>query len=296
MPIRINLLAEEQAAEEMRRRDPIKRTIFVGIALVVLMVAWIAVTQMNVRAARQELAGQDARLRQLDDASKQVRANQLETGQIDGQIGALEKYSTNRFFVATLLDAIQQISVDNLRLVDIRSEQKYAAGDANKFFTTNVTVKYTPPAPWWKFWAGPVQSTPVLTLISNSFASFTNKPPFTTNVVEYAVKITPTSTNTSAKQITAKVEFSNVPWAMEAVVIEIRGRDYGTPPGPGIDEYARRLGSLPFFKELLDPTEGLRMERPPQPQPDPQDPVNPNIMFVPFMIELRFKERVFTNE
>ena len=30
MPIRINLLAEAKAAEELRRHDPVKRVIFVG--------------------------------------------------------------------------------------------------------------------------------------------------------------------------------------------------------------------------------------------------------------------------
>ena len=63
MPIRINLLAEEQAAEEMRRRDPIKRALFAGAALAVLMLGWIGLTQMNVMAARRELADNVARLK-----------------------------------------------------------------------------------------------------------------------------------------------------------------------------------------------------------------------------------------
>lgn len=296
MPIRINLLAEEQAAEEMRRRDPIKRTIFVGIALVVLMVAWIAVTQMNVRAARAELAGHDARLRQLDEASKQVKANQLQAAEIDSQLKSLERYSTNRFFWGTFLDSVQQIAVDNIRLVDIRGEQKYAGGDINKFFTTNVTVKYTPPPPWWKFWAGPAQGPAVATLISNTFSTFTNSLPFSTNVLEYSAKITPASTNAAQSQITAKAEFTSVPWAMEEITVEIRGRDYGSQQGAAIDEYQRRLAALPFFKELLDPAAGLTMNRATQPQPDPQDPVNPNQLFVPFTIALKFKDRVLTNE
>ena len=40
MPIHINLLAEAQAAEELRRRDPVKRAIFIGISLVIVALMW----------------------------------------------------------------------------------------------------------------------------------------------------------------------------------------------------------------------------------------------------------------
>lgn len=296
MPIRINLLAEEQAAEEMRRRDPVKRTIYVGIALVVLMLAWIAVTQMNVRAARQELAGHDTRLRQLDEQSKLVRANQLQTAEIESQVQSLERYSSNRFFWGTVLDAVQHISVDNLRLVEIRGEQQYTTGDVNIFFTTNLTLAYKAPPSWWRFWAGNAAGPSILTLASNTFETFTNRPPFTTNVLKYSVKVTPTRTNASAGNVLAKTEFSSVPWAKEQVSISLLGRDYGTPHGAAIDEYARRVQNSPFFKDILDPVAGLRMERPPQARADPQDPQNPNALFVPFTIELKLKERVLSND
>jgi hypothetical protein len=297
MPIRINLLAEEQAAEEMRRRDPIKRALYLGVALLILMIAWIAVTQMNVRAARSELAGHEVRLTQLDELSKQVRANQLLAGEADSKVQALEKYSTNRHFWGSLLDAVQHTSVGNVRLMEIRSEQKYSSGGVNKFFTTNMTVKYTPPVPWWKFWGRSGQAIPVSTLVSNKLNAITNSLPFTTNILDYKVSTTLSSTNLIQNLVNVSVEFSNVPWAMEEIVVELRGRDYGSPHGAAIDEFALRINQSPYFKELLEPGQGLRFtERPPQPRPDPQDPVNPNALFVPFTIELSFKERIFTNE
>ena len=39
MPIRINLLAEMQALEDQRRRDPVKRVFLTGIVLVSMMLA-----------------------------------------------------------------------------------------------------------------------------------------------------------------------------------------------------------------------------------------------------------------
>ena len=297
MPIRINLLAEEQAAEEMRKRDPIKRTLLIGAALVVLMFAWIAVTQLNVSAARSELAGHDARFKQLDESSKTVKANQSLAAEIDGKLRSLEKYSTNRFFWGTLLDAVQQVSVENVRLTEIRADQKYVSGDVNKFFTTNITLQYTLPPAWWNFWAGPSQSPQVSTLVSNLLGTITNQLPFTTNAIEYKINTAISGTNLIAKQITAKVDFNNVPWALEGITVEIRGRDYGSPPGAAIDEFARRINSAPYFKEALEPGEGFRFtERPLQARPDPQDPVNPSALFVTFTMELRLKGRVFTNE
>jgi hypothetical protein len=297
MPIRINLLAEEQAAEEMRRRDPVKRAIFLGAALLVLMLGWIAVTQMTVAAKRSELAQSESRLKKVDEASRQVRSNQVALADAETKLRSLERYATNRFLWGTFLDQIQQTAVENVRIVEIRADQRYGAGDVNKFFTTNLNIKYTPPAPYWKFWAQGKASQPVLTLVSNSFSTFTNKPPFTTNLLDYTVKVALVSTNASEKQVVARADFSTVPWASERIVVEIRGRDYGTPPGAAIDELARRINSSPYFKHLLEPEEGFRFtERPPQPRPDPQDPVNPNALFVPFTIELTFKERTLTSE
>ena len=106
MPIRINLLAEEQAAEEMRRRDPIKRAIYAGAALVGLMIFWIGITQMSVIGARNELASVESQLKEVDDASRQVRNNQMMSSDFQMKIEALRRYSTNRFLWGTLLDQL----------------------------------------------------------------------------------------------------------------------------------------------------------------------------------------------
>jgi hypothetical protein len=297
MPIRINLLAEEQAAEEMRRRDPIKRAIFAGAALVVLMLGWIGITQMNVMAARRELADHTARLKKVEEASKDVRSNQVVVSDLQSKAKALEKYSNNRFFWGTLLDAIQQTTVDNVRLMEIKSDQKYAGSEPQKFFTTNVSVGFIPRPARWKFWASAPKQEPIAILASNALASVTNRAPFTTNLLSYSVNITPTSTNAVKQQVVAKVEFTNPAWAAEKTVVEIRGRDYGSPPGAAVDEFARRISNSPYFKDLLVPVEGFRFtERPPQPRPDPTDPVNPEALFVPFTIELTLKDRILTNE
>ena len=297
MPIRINLLAEEQAAEEMRRRDPIKRAVFAGAALAVLMLGWIGLTQMNVMAARRELADHVSRLKKVEDSSKEVRSDQMTVGDLQAKAKALDKYSRNRFFWGTLLDAVQQIMVDNVRLTEIRTEQKYYSSEPNKFLTTNVTVNFVSPPPRWKFWASAPSQPPVELLVSNALVTVTNKVPFTTNQLSYTLNIASLTTNVAAQQVDAKLEFTSPTWAAEKTVIEIRGRDYGNPPGIAIDEFARRINNSPYLKELLAPVEGFKFtERPTQPRPDPADPDNPDTLFVPFTIELTLKERILTDE
>ena len=297
MPIRINLLAEEQAAEEMRRRDPIKRAVFAGAALTALMLGWIGITQMNVMAARRELAGHTTRLKKIEDSSKEVRSNQMTVGEFQSKAKALDKYSNNRFFWGTLLDAVQQVGVENVRLMGISSDQKYGGSEKTVFFTTNLTVNFVPPPARWKFWASDPNQPSIDTLASNALSSVTNKAPFTTNLLAYTVSVSPVSTNASQKQVVAKVDFTHPAWAAEKTTVEIRGRDYGTPPGAAVDEFARRINNSPYFKALMVPVEGFRFtERPPQPRPDPADHANPDAMFVPFTIELTLKERILTNE
>lgn len=295
MPIRINLLAEQQAAEEMRRRDPIKRAIYAGAFLVVLMILWIAATQVKVSAARKELADYQQRLAKVEEASKEVRNDRSEIAIQASTIEDLDEYSTNRFFWGSFLNAVQHIALDKIRLVEISGRHKYVTNDVATLTATNLILKVTPPPPMWKFWASGEDSVPVDTLIERSLGSITNRGKFLTNLVPYKLKTTYLSTN--ANKVNTKLEFSTVPWASEQITVIIRGRDYGTPHGAAIDEFTRRMTAHELFKEWLDESEGFRFtERPPLPRTDPADPVNPGALFVPFTIECRFKKRVFTNE
>lgn len=297
MPIRINLLAEEQAAEELRRRDPIKRAIYVGAALAGVMVFWIGITQMSVMGARNELADYEYRFKKVDESSKQVQSNQAASLDFQARAKALHRYSTNRFLWGSLLDALQFTSVDQVRLTEIRTEQSYGGGEPNKFFTADVPVQYVPPPPWWKLWASVSAQAPVATLAQNSLGGITNKAPFLTNNLAYTIKVTPASTNAELQQIVTKVEFTNPAYSRERTTIEIRGRDYSTPHGAAIDEFAKRITTSPYFKDLLVPVEGFKFtERPPQARTDPSDPENPEALFVPFTIELTLKNRIFGNE
>jgi hypothetical protein len=55
MPIKINLLAEAQIAEDLRRSDPVKRAIFIGALLVALALVWSSSLQLEAMIAKSEL-------------------------------------------------------------------------------------------------------------------------------------------------------------------------------------------------------------------------------------------------
>lgn len=298
MPIRINLLAEHLEAEEMKRRDPIKRAVAIGVLATILMLAWIGLTQMKVSAARAEMIQNTNKLAKLEEDSKIVKTNQAFLIESERKINSLRRYATNRFYWGTFLDALQQVSVENIRLMDVRSEQRYITNDAIKLLTTNITVPFTPPPASWKFWASPGKREDPMLVVSNEFKNLTNRVPFTTNVVQMVVKVTPTDTNLIHHQLITKVEFATVPFSTENIRVEISGRDYGQPPGAAIDQFTRQINNSSYFKQLLKKEgQGFRFtERPPQPRADPNDLVNPDALFVPFTIECSFEERVFTNE
>lgn len=297
MPIRINLLADQQAAEELRRRDPIKRAVFGGCALLVLIIAWIVTTQMQVWAARHELNQENTRVAKVEGPAKAIKNKQVAALDAEGRLKALERYGDSRFFWGTFLDALQHAAVDNVRITEVHAEQKYTVTDPKSFFSTNLIVTYKAPPPAWKFWGGDSQTASITTLATAMLGSITNSGLFATNPFPYTIKITENSTNALAHQVVTTVEFILAPRSIEKTTIELRGRDYGSNPGAAIDEFARRINSSAFFKKVLTAPERFRFtERPPQPRPDPQDPVNASALFVPFTIEMVLDERNFTNE
>jgi CubicO group peptidase (beta-lactamase class C family) len=66
MSIRINLLAEQQEAEEARRRDPVKRGLWVGVSVIALTVLFSISLQFRLNSARATLAFDHTRLESLE--------------------------------------------------------------------------------------------------------------------------------------------------------------------------------------------------------------------------------------
>ena len=125
MPIRINLLAEQQAIEEMRRKDPVKLGCWIAGFLVALMLIWSLALQLKSWSASEDLKSVQMRLKTLEKDSVLVITNQTRTSEMNKKLAALHQMSTNRLLCASVLNAIQFAIPENTRLVRVRTKQDY---------------------------------------------------------------------------------------------------------------------------------------------------------------------------
>ncbi len=132
MPIRINLLAEAQAEEEQRRKDPVKRVIGVGTILVLLMLAWYSSLQVKSLIAKSELGHLEAQIAQRTNEYQQVSENSHRLAEANLKLESLHRLACNRLLYGNLLDAIQQIGVNDVRLMKLKTEQTYVMTEATK--------------------------------------------------------------------------------------------------------------------------------------------------------------------
>ena len=130
MPIRINLLAEAQAAEELRRRDPVKRMIFCAAFLVALMLVWSSSLQLKAMLAKKDVSDRLTEIQSRTNEFQRVQVDQKKMGDVKEKLDALNKLTASRFLQGNLLNALQLINVTGVQLTRIRVDQDYiyAAG------------------------------------------------------------------------------------------------------------------------------------------------------------------------
>jgi hypothetical protein len=138
MPIRINLLAEDQELEEMRRRNPVKRALWVSGFVLFLVLLWGLTLFLKILVAGSEVASFDSRWKQMEKSVKQVEDGRRLNRELQRKLSALAQFTTNRFLWANALDALQQTCVENAQLVRVKVEQIYVQNDP---------LKAAPPVP-----------------------------------------------------------------------------------------------------------------------------------------------------
>jgi len=132
MPIRLNLLAEAQAAEEMRRKDPVKRSLWLAALVISLVLVWSSSLQLKAMVANRELSRIQGQMGAYTNEYQQVLANQQKTDEIKQKLAALRQFSANRFLQASLLNSLQQATVEDVQLIHVKSEQTYALEAATR--------------------------------------------------------------------------------------------------------------------------------------------------------------------
>jgi hypothetical protein len=132
MPIRINLLAEAQAAEDLRRRDPVKRVIFCAALLVALMLVWSSSLQLKTMLAKKEVSDRLTEIQTRTNEFQQVSADQKKVADVKAKLDALKKMTASRFLQGKLLNALQQINVSGVQMTRVKVDQDYVYSPGSK--------------------------------------------------------------------------------------------------------------------------------------------------------------------
>jgi hypothetical protein len=140
MPIRINLLAESLAEEDLRRRDPVKRAVIVGGLLVAVSLVWFSSNWLETFMVNSNLANIDNRIQSHTNDYSQVLVNQKKIAEAQRRLDALQKLNTTRFLQGGLMEAFQKIYVSNVQVTRVHLDQSYALSPGSPPVTNSYGV------------------------------------------------------------------------------------------------------------------------------------------------------------
>jgi len=140
MPIRINLLADTLAEEDLRRRDPVKRAIFIGAFSVALSLVYFSSIWLTFVLKKTELNAVDLKIQAHTNDYAQVQSNLKKIADVQQRIDALDQLEAARFLQGNLLNALQLTYVPNVQLSRLRVDQTYSASAAIPAKTNSVGV------------------------------------------------------------------------------------------------------------------------------------------------------------
>lgn len=143
---RINLLATRQEEEDLRRRDPVKRSLQLGGALVGLMLIWGLLVQWQIHWANRELARVEEELVSVRQQAAGVTAMAQKAAMIERQRLRLNRQAAERFLWTGPLNAMQYAVVEGVEMVRLELDHKMTAMPAVKP-VTNALERVTPGRP-----------------------------------------------------------------------------------------------------------------------------------------------------
>lgn len=127
MAICINLLAEAHAAEEQRRKDPVKRTAVVAGFVVFVVILWATTLQLRIMASKSELSSLDAKWKRIEKSYQTAVDAQRAAMDAEQKLIMLYQMSTNRFLWGSVFNALQQSfqAISDVQAIRLRTEQAY---------------------------------------------------------------------------------------------------------------------------------------------------------------------------
>ena len=132
MPIKLNLLAESQAQEEMRRKDPVKFASFVGALLVVIALVWFSASLATLKMTENKLNQVKAEIKTHLNDFAVVKTNQMKIAGCQKRLEELENLNNARLLQGPLLDGLQQIYVPNVAIIRTRLDQTFSVKEGTQ--------------------------------------------------------------------------------------------------------------------------------------------------------------------
>ncbi len=109
MAIRLNLYHEVIKAKALKRRDPLKLSIYVLAAIAALGAGWYFFQLMRMSGINDELASKKAEFEKIEPLAKAARVREAELSAQAQRSGLLEKRIEGRFYWAPVLAELMQI-------------------------------------------------------------------------------------------------------------------------------------------------------------------------------------------
>jgi Tfp pilus assembly PilM family ATPase len=122
--VRMNLLAEQQEAAALSRRDPIRWGSWAAALLILVFFCWGVLLRLKVANADADLKRYERQLASLPKNSKEVMANSRKAGGIERTLACLDQIVSNRFLWASPLNALQFTIGDNIQLIRLKMQEE----------------------------------------------------------------------------------------------------------------------------------------------------------------------------
>ena len=140
MPIRLNLLAEAQAAEAARRRDPVKRAIWAAVLIIVVILVCSSSLQLKAILIHGDVSSLQSQIKSHTNDYRAVLDDQNKIADIKHKLQELQRLSANRLLQGTLLEALQHSTVDDIQLMRFSVDQTYIRIEGTKSRTNDAKV------------------------------------------------------------------------------------------------------------------------------------------------------------
>ena len=128
--VEINLLAEEQEAVDLRRRDPVRRATWAAAGAIALMLLWAVSLGFKLWSTGAELKRYEAQKQALEKNSRESIGRAQQAREIERTLTALQQLGGNRFLWAPTLNALQYTTVPEIQFHNIRVDQTLVADSA----------------------------------------------------------------------------------------------------------------------------------------------------------------------